>query len=111
MAGRHHRGMGKKTPRTGYFGAEDWEGGGQTYKPIIIIIIIIMMMTIIIIIIIIIIINIKSSLILISSVIDITNCIFSFLSKMLRCNDLLEVLHECEPVSMLLRHSSTHHVH
>jgi hypothetical protein len=103
MAGRHHSGMGKKTPRTGYFGAEDWEGGGQTYKPIIIII-----MTIIIIIIIII--NIKSSLILISSVIDITNCIFSFLSKMSRCNDLLEVLHECEPVSMLLRHSSTHHV-
>jgi hypothetical protein len=27
-------GWGKKTPRTGYFGGEDWEGGGQPYKPI-----------------------------------------------------------------------------
>jgi hypothetical protein len=40
MAGLHHRGAmkkggwGKKTPRTGYFGEEDWEGGGQRYKPI-----------------------------------------------------------------------------
>jgi hypothetical protein len=25
-------GWGKKTPRTGYFGGEDWEGGGQPYK-------------------------------------------------------------------------------
>jgi hypothetical protein len=28
------RGWGKKTPTTGYFGEEDWEGGGQPYKPI-----------------------------------------------------------------------------
>jgi hypothetical protein len=28
------RGMGKKKPRTGYFGEEYWEGGGQPYKPI-----------------------------------------------------------------------------
>jgi hypothetical protein len=39
MTGRRHkvnkkRGCGKKTPRTGYFGGEDWEGGGQPYKPI-----------------------------------------------------------------------------
>jgi hypothetical protein len=27
-------GWGQKTPRTGYFGGEDWEGGGQPYKPI-----------------------------------------------------------------------------
>jgi hypothetical protein len=27
-------GWGKKTPRTGYFGGEDWEGDGQPYKPI-----------------------------------------------------------------------------
>jgi hypothetical protein len=27
-------GWGKKTPRTGYFGGEDWEGGGQPYKPV-----------------------------------------------------------------------------
>jgi hypothetical protein len=27
-------GWGKKTPRTGYFGREDWEGGRQPYKPI-----------------------------------------------------------------------------
>jgi hypothetical protein len=26
--------MGKKTPWTGYFGDEDWEGGGQPYKSI-----------------------------------------------------------------------------
>jgi hypothetical protein len=25
---------GKKTPRTGYSGGEDWEGGGQQYKRI-----------------------------------------------------------------------------
>jgi hypothetical protein len=25
-------GWGKKMPRTGYFGEEDWEGGGQPYK-------------------------------------------------------------------------------
>jgi hypothetical protein len=24
----------KKTPRTGYFGEEDWEGDGQPYKPV-----------------------------------------------------------------------------
>jgi hypothetical protein len=24
----------KKTPRTGYFGEENWEGGGPPYKPI-----------------------------------------------------------------------------
>jgi hypothetical protein len=29
--------MCKKTPRTGYFGGEDWEGGGQPYEPIYII--------------------------------------------------------------------------
>jgi hypothetical protein len=23
----------QKTPRTGYFGGEDWEGGGPPYKP------------------------------------------------------------------------------
>jgi hypothetical protein len=28
------RWMGKKTPRTGYFEEEDWEGGGQPYEPI-----------------------------------------------------------------------------
>jgi hypothetical protein len=27
-------GWGKKTPRTGYCGGEDWEGDGQPYKPI-----------------------------------------------------------------------------
>jgi hypothetical protein len=27
------RWMGQKTPKTGYFGEENWEGGGQPYKP------------------------------------------------------------------------------
>jgi hypothetical protein len=37
MAGLHHRGnvkWGKKRPKTGYFGEENWEDGGQPYKPI-----------------------------------------------------------------------------
>jgi hypothetical protein len=39
MAGRRHSGNGKKggwgqkAPRTGYFGEENWEGGGPPYKP------------------------------------------------------------------------------
>jgi hypothetical protein len=39
MAGRRHRGnekrgWGQKTPRTVYFGEENWEGCGPPYKPI-----------------------------------------------------------------------------